>query len=159
DQAAELAADVGGDLEQAVVRRDGLQREALDDGVGPVRHRDREREGAAQADLGRHGGAREVRVAGDVDDPGGTAGGRRAAGQADAGGQRGTGGQVAEVVEARRVAEVPQPGRLQVGVRVGAGQVDVAHGPAGPAADVLGAGQQRLLDRLGGGRGGGDRLD
>ena len=77
DQAAELAADVRGDLEQAVVRRDGLQREALDDGEGLVADRDREGEGTAQADLGAGLGAREVGVAGDIDDPGGAAGGRR----------------------------------------------------------------------------------
>ena len=88
DLAAELAADVRGDLEQAVVRRDGLQREALDDGVGLVADRDREGEGAAEADLGAGLGAREVRVAGDVDDPGRAAGRGDAAREADARGQR-----------------------------------------------------------------------
>ena len=37
DHAAELAADVRGDLEQAVVRGDGVDREALDDGEGARR--------------------------------------------------------------------------------------------------------------------------
>ena len=69
DQAADLAADVRGDLEQPVVRADGLHREALDHGEGRAGDRDREGEAAAQPDRGRVGVAREVRVARDVDDP------------------------------------------------------------------------------------------
>ena len=159
DLAAELAADVRGDLEQAVVRRDGLQREALDDGVGLVADRDREGEGAAQAALGAGLGAREVRVAGDVDDPGGAAGGGDAARQADARGQRRALRVGAEGLELRRVPQVPDARRLQRVVLVLAGDVDVTDGPAGPAADVLDAGLHRLGGGLRLGGGGGDGLD
>ena len=82
DDAAELAADVGGDVEQARVRRDGLEREALDDGEDLVVDRHREGERAAQAAGSGRLGAREVRVLGDVDDPGRAAGGRDAAREA-----------------------------------------------------------------------------
>ena len=60
--AAELAADVRGDVEQARVRRDRLEREALDDGEDLVVDRHREGERAAQPAGGGRLGAREVRV-------------------------------------------------------------------------------------------------
>ena len=84
DDAPELAADVRGDLEQARVRRDRLEREALDDGEDLVVDRHREGERAAQAAGRGRLGAREVRVLGDVDDPGRAARGGDAAREPDA---------------------------------------------------------------------------
>ena len=65
----------------------------------------------------------------------------------------------AERLELGRVPEVPDVRRLQRVVIALAGRVGVADGPAGPAADVLDAGLDRVFDGLGLGGGGGDGLD
>ena len=84
DDAPELAADMRGDVEQARVRHDRLEREALDDGEDLVVDRHRERERAAQPAGGGRLGAREVGVLGDIGDPGRAARGRDAAREPDA---------------------------------------------------------------------------
>ena len=141
DHAAELAADVRGDLEQARVRRDGLQREALDDGEAALGDGDREREGAAEADLRTGLGAREVRVVRDVDDPGGAAAGGTRPGRPTPEGIGVSSVIVAEGVEARSGGRGARRSRAGAGRRSVAGHVDVADGPAGPVADVLDAGE------------------
>ena len=75
------------------------------------RDRHRERQAAAQPDLGRDGVARKVRVARDVDDPLRATALEHAPRQPDATRQRRTLRPLAEALEALRVAEVPELGR------------------------------------------------
>ncbi len=124
-----------------------------------VADRDREAERALEAHLGGDLRAREVRVALDVHDPGGAAGGGDAAREADAAREVGGLGQRAEGLELGRVTEVPEVRRLERVVLLLAGEVHVADGPARPAADVLDAGEQGLVDVVDLGGGGGDGLD
>ena len=108
DQAPELAADVRHDLQQAVIGRDGVRREALDHGVGLAEHRDREGEAAPQPRVGGARAAGEVGVRGQVDDPLGAPALEHAAGQPDTAGHDAALGLLAEAREPHGVAQVPQ---------------------------------------------------
>ena len=130
DQPAELAPDVRRDLEQPVIRRHRLQREAFDHRDRLVRRADREREPAPQPDTRRARAAREVRRARDVDDPLRPSALEHPPGKPDAARQHQPLGLVLERREASGIAQVPQRrGHRPRGVG-GIGEVHVSDRPA-----------------------------
>jgi hypothetical protein len=133
---ARLRADVAHDLQQRLVGRGRLGREELQDGNDPTADGHGEREPGPDPDVGGGPGAREIRVLGDVDDPGRLSGGQHPTRQPLTHAERRALGDLAERLAGGRVVDAPDGGWHHV-TSPGLGQVEVADVPSGGVDDVV----------------------